>query len=391
MSLRIRYTLTILAMVLCSLSPIMAQEERGVIVGAADIESYIGALAQKRVALLANHTAVVDGEHIVDILQAKGVNITGIFAPEHGFRGSADAGEVVKSSVDAKSGIKIRSLYNGNTHRPSDEAMRSFDILLVDMQDVGVRFYTYYIAMLRMIDACADFGKSVIILDRPNPHGAEVDGPLLDMRLKSGVGAIPVPVLHGLTMGEIALMAMGEGWSKRCNLEVVKCLNYTHSTPYKITVAPSPNLRTQRSIELYPSLCLFEGTVLSVGRGTEQPFECFGHPNLKRATNYQFSFTPRPSYGAKEPLLNGKECYGVNLRDIANPPKGLQLDWVVEAFHELKLGEAFFKPIFDKLVGTTRVREMILQGYSADEIESTWRDEVEEYMQLRKKYLIYDE
>lgn len=326
-----------------------------VLVGMTDTAAYFPKLKGLRVAVLANHTAAArfcepaqgkyaaeaeqlsgvsageaaalpdragcrparlpgasaDGTiHLVDLLHGRGFNVTGIFSPEHGFRGTADAGEHVGNSVDERTGIPIRSLYDGNTKRPSDEAMQSFDVLVVDMQDVGLRFYTYYITMLRMMDACAEFGRTVVVLDRPNPNGHLIDGPVLDMKYKSGVGALPIPVLHGLTMGEIARMAVGEGWSRKCRLDVVCCRNYTHATPYGLPVAPSPNLPTQRAVYLYPSLCLFEGTVVSLGRGTDKPFEIYGHPDMK---GYGFSFTPRPTAGAKHPPLEGRLCHGADL------------------------------------------------------------------------------
>lgn len=344
-----------------------------VLVGMTDTTAYFPQLEGRRVAVLANHTAVArfcagapgaaadtavrlpgaasDGTiHLVDLLHGRGFDVTGIFSPEHGFRGTADAGEHVASSVDAATGIPIRSLYDGNTKRPSDEAMRSFDVLVVDMQDVGLRFYTYYITMLRMMDACAESGRSVIVLDRPNPNGHHVDGPVLDMKYKSGVGALPIPVLHGLTMGEIARMAVGEGWAASCDLQVVRCRNYTHDTPYELPVAPSPNLPTQRAVYLYPSVCLFEGTVVSLGRGTDKPFEVYGHPDM---TGCLFSFTPRPTAGAKHPPLEGRLCHGV---DLSRMPlgearaEGLTLKYVIEACRNLGLGDKFFTPMFEKLI-----------------------------------------
>lgn len=360
-------------------------------VGAADTAAYYPLLEGRRIALLANHTAVVDGEHLVDRLHGRGFRITGIFSPEHGFRGTADAGEKVDGSTDERTGIPIRSLYDGRTLRPSDAAMRSFDVLVVDMQDVGVRFYTYYISMLRMMDACADFGRAVVVLDRPNPHGDEVDGPLLDMKYKSGVGALPIPVLHGLTMGEIARMSVGEGWAKSCRLTVVPCRNYTHATPYRLPVPPSPNLRTDRAVELYPSLCLFEGTILSVGRGTDRPFECFGHPDLLGKPGYDFHFTPRPMAGAKAPLLEGELCGGVDLRGEADLSHGLSLSRLVAAFRAMERGEAFFTPMFEKLIGVDYVRRMMLEGASADEIEARWRDDAERFRERRRPYLLYAE
>lgn len=382
---------------LCMLLPVAAAAAPegacdGVTVGAADTAAYFPLLRGRRVAVLANQTSRVGDEHLVDLLHRSGVRLTAIFSPEHGFRGTADAGEHVASSVDERTGVPIRSLYDGRTRRPSDEAMRSFDVLLVDMQDVGLRFYTYYISMLRMMDACADFGRAVVVLDRPNPNGSYIDGPVLDMKYKSGVGALPIPVVHGLTMGEIARMAVGEGWAKPCDLTVVPCRRYTHATRYELPVAPSPNLPTQRSIYLYPSICLFEGTVVSLGRGTDRPFECYGHPDMP-ADRYCFVFTPRPTSGAKHPPLEGRLCRGV---DLSEKPceeilaEELTLDYVIDAYRALGLGEAFFTPMFEKLIGVGWVREMILDGRSAAEIRARWRPDVERFAKMREKYLIYE-
>lgn len=380
----------LLVVLLCSLFASATAQE--VMVGATDTESYMPLIKGKRVAILANHTAMYSSEeHIVDMMHREGVNIVGIFSPEHGFRGSVEAGEKVKNSVDERTGIPILSLYDGNTQRPSDDVMRSFDTLVVDMQDVGLRFYTYYISMVRMIDACADFGCEVIVLDRPNPNGHYVDGPTLDMRYKSGVGWLPIPVVHGLTMGEIALMAIGEGWAKSAELTVVKCRNYDHQTRYILPIAPSPNLPTQHSVYLYPSTCLFEGTVLSMGRGTEAPFEIFGHP---RMSGCDFSFTPQPNAGSKNPPHNGVVCYGVDLREVADEDiwaEGINIGYVVDAYHNLAIGEEFFKPMFEKLIGVEWVREMIIAGATAEEIEARWASDVEEFKLLRKRYLLYKE
>ena len=369
-----------------------AEPDRGgVKVGAERTDEYLPALRDRRVAVLANHTAMVGDRHLVDMLCDEGIAVAGIFSPEHGFRGGADAGEHVGSSVDEKTGIPIWSLYDGGSGRPSAATMNKFDVLVVDMQDVGVRFYTYYISMLRMMDACADFDRTVVVLDRPNPHGDEVDGPLLDLKYKSGVGALPIPVLHGLTMGEIARMSVGEGWAKPCRLTVVPCRNYTHATPYRLPVPPSPNLPTDRSVELYPSLCLFEGTVLSVGRGTDRPFECFGHPDLLNRPGYDHRFTPRATAGARSPLLEGELCGGLDLRGAGTAPRGLSLRWLVEAFREMDRGEAFFTPMFEKLIGVGYVRCMILEGASAEEIEARWRDDAARFRERRRPYLLYDE
>jgi uncharacterized protein YbbC (DUF1343 family) len=326
------------------------------------------------------------------MLVAERVNLVGIFSPEHGFRGKADAGEHVNSSIDEQTGIPIWSLYDGNAKRPSDEKMKAFDVLLIDMQDVGLRFYTYYISMIRMIDACADFGRKVIVLDRPNPNGMYVDGPILDVaKYKSGVGALPIPVVHGLTMGEIAEMAQGEGWSKKCDVRVITCENYTHQSRYTLPIAPSPNLPTQHSIYLYPSTCLFEGTVLSMGRGTDAPFEIYGHPDMRGC---DFSFTPQPNAGSKTPPHNGVKCYGYDLRDVANEDiwrEGVNIEYLVDAYHNLNIGEKFFKPVFEKLIGVDYVRQMIIDGYSAAEIKARWSDDVERFKQQRRPYLLYQE
>ena len=334
---------------------------------------------------------MVGEEHLVDMLVRERVNLIGIFSPEHGFRGGADAGEHVKSSVDERTGIPIWSLYDGDMQRPSDEKMEAFDVLLIDMQDVGLRFYTYYISMIRMIDACADFSRKVIVLDRPNPNGMYVDGPILDMKHKSGVGALPIPVVHGLTMGEIALMAQGEGWSKKCDVEVVACDGYTHQSRYTIPIAPSPNLPTQHSIYLYPSTCLFEGTVCSLGRGTEAPFEIYGHPSYKGS---DFAFTPRSVAGAKNPPLKDQKCYGVDLRGVEDEAviaAGFNLEYVIDAYRNLGLGEKFFTRMFLLLTGVDYIKEMIIAGHSADEIRQRWQEDVEEFKVLRRKYLLYEE
>ena len=391
-------TIFLLVYAICAVVTASAQE---VLVGMTDTTAYFPWLKGKRVAVLANQTSVAElpdapgadatgRVHLADLLHDREFDVVAIFSPEHGFRGSADAGEHVKSSVDERTGIPIRSLYDGNTKRPSDEVMRSFDVLVVDMQVVGLRFSTYYISMLRMMDACADFGCKVIVLDRPNPNGHFVDGPVLDMQYKSGVGALPIPVLHGLTMGEIARMSIGEGWAKPCDLTVVKCRNYTHATEYILPIAPSPNLPTQRAIYLYAALCPFEGTVVSLGRGTDRPFEIYGHPAM---TGRTFSFTPRPTAGAKHPPLEGKLCRGVDLSDmsLAEARKvGFSLQYVIDAYRDLGMGDKFFTPMFEKLVGAGWVREMIIAGASDAEIRARWADDLNNYRQRRVKYLLYE-
>lgn len=393
---RLYIVLVLLILVACSGRAagggVVPQAEPEVLVGATDTATYMPQLRDRRVAVLANHTAMYsESDHIVDMMHREGINIVGIFAPEHGFRGSVEAGAKVENGVDHKTGIPILSLYNGNTQRPSDEVMRSFDVLVVDMQDVGLRFYTYYISMLRMVDACADYGCEVIVLDRPNPNGHYVDGPTLDMRYKSGVGWLPIPVVHGLTMGEIARMAIGEGWAKAAKLTVVRCRNYDHSTHYELPIAPSPNLPTQHSIYLYPSTCLFEGTVVSLGRGTEAPFEMYGHPEME---GRDFSFTPEPNAGSAKPPHSGKLCYGVDLREVASEDiwrEGVNLEYVIDAYHDLNMGDKFFTQMFEKLIGVGYVREMIMSGASAEEIEACWAEDIAEFKELRRKYLLYKE
>lgn len=362
-----------------------------VVVGAEQTERYLPQLKGKRVAVLANHTATIGNQHLVDMLVEQGVNLVGIVSPEHGFRGTADAGEKVASGVDSRTGVAIWSLYSAKGRRLTDEQMGAFDIMVVDMQDVGLRFYTYYITMIDVINRCADFSRKVIILDRPNPNGMYVDGPILDMRYKSGVGALPIPVVHGLTMGEIAVMAIGEGWIKRADVEVVTCKGYTHSTRYTLPIAPSPNLKSQRAIYLYPSTCLFEGTVCSLGRGTDAPFEMYGHPEMK-GCNY--TFTPRSREGAKNPPLKDRLCYGVDLRNAdceAVIAEGFNLEYIIDAYHKTNLGDKFFTPFFEKLVGVEYIRTMIIEGKTASEIRNRWKDDVTRFKALRKKYLLYQE
>ena len=368
-------------------------------VGMTDTASYYPLLRGWRVAVLANQTSVAElpgapgadasgRVHLVDLLHGEGFALRKyeIRRDDHGILRFFLNGKPYFLHGLLDQGYWKEGLYTP----PSDEAMRSFDVLVVDMQDVGLRFYTYYISMLRMMDACADFGRRVVVLDRPNPNGHLVDGPVLDMKYKSGVGAIPVPVLHGLTMGEIARMAVGEGWAKPCDLTVVKCRNYTHATEYLLPVAPSPNLPTQRAVYLYAALCPFEGTVVSLGRGTDCPFEIYGHPDM---TGRAFSFTPRPTAGAKHPPLEGRLCHGVDLRGMPLSEArevGFSLRYVIDAYRDLGLGDRFFTPMFEKLVGAGWVRGMIVAGASEEAIRARWVPDVERYREKRVQYLLYE-
>ncbi len=364
------------------------------IIAAELTKEYLPLLKDKRIAVLSNHTGMVGNKHLVDLLVQEGVNITSIFSPEHGFRGDADAGEHVSSTVDKKTGIPIRSLYDGDSRKPSKEAMDSFDVMLFDVQDVGLRFYTYYVTMVRLMDVCAEYNKKFIVLDRPNPNGHYVDGPILDMKYKSGVGWLPIPVVHGMTLGELALMVNGEHWlieNRVCDLTVIKCKNYTHKTLYELPIAPSPNLPNMKSIYLYPSTCLFEGTPVSLGRGTSYPFQVYGHPQMKGCT---FSFTPKSIPGAKNPPLLNQKCYGVDLRNISDEDiykKGIDLSYIIDAYKNLNMGDKFFTPFFEKLIGVSYVRDMIKQGRSASEIKEMWKDDVENFKKQRKPYLLYEE
>lgn len=363
-------------------------------VGAKDTAQYYPLLKGQRVAIMSNHTGMVGDKHLLDMLLEDGMQVSTILSPEHGFRGDADAGEHVNSSTDQKTGVTISSLYDGNSKRPSKKTMDLFDILIIDIQDVGLRFYTYYITMARLMDACAEEGKKVIVLDRPNPNGHYVDGPILNMKYKSGIGHLPIPIVHGMTLGELALMINGEKWlpeGRQCELVVVKNKNYTHQTMYELPIPPSPNLPTMKSIYLYPSTCLFEGTPVSLGRGTEAPFEIYGHPNMK---GYEFSFTPKSIPGAKNPPLLNKLCHGVDLRHLSNEEiytKGINLDYIIDAYNNLKMGDKFLTPFFEKLVGVDYIRKAIVAGKSADEIKAMWAKDVDDFKIQRKPYLLYDE
>lgn len=363
-----------------------------VITGDERTELYFHLLEGKRIALYSNHTGLANGKHIVDILKENKFDVTTILSPEHGFRGTADAGERVGDSVDEKTNIPIISMYKFGREGIDSTTAARFDILVVDIQDVGLRFYTYYITMWRLMDSCAKYGKLVIVLDRPNPNGFYVDGPILDMKYRSGVGWLPIPIVHGMTLGELALMINGEGWltdKRKCELTVIPCKNYKHSTLYELPIPPSPNLPNIKSIYLYPSTCFFEGTVMSLGRGTSLPFQVYGHPDYK-GSNY--SFTPQSISGAKNPPLLGKKCYGVDLSGTDDKyirKQGIDLSYVIDAYKNLNIGSKFFTSFFDLLAGCSYIREMIEQGCDADEIKARWQDDVTKFKKQRSPYLIY--
>ncbi len=335
------------------------------------------------------------GQHIVDALIEKGVDVKAIFSPEHGFRGNADAGEHVSSSVDEKTGVEILSLYEKGSRIPSKEKTDKFDVLVIDIQDVGLRYYTYYITMHHLMEACTRDGKQVVILDRPNPNGFYVDGPVLDMKFKSGVGWLPITTVHGMTLGELALMINGEKWLENgtCDLTVVPCLNYTHNTRYSLILPPSPNIKDMRAVYLYSSTCYFEGTVVSLGRGTQFPFETYGHPAM---TGYSFSFVPRSIPGAKSPQFLDEDCHGVDLRrkplrDIW--AEKINLEYVIDAYRNLNMGDKFFgkNNFFELLAGVDWFRSMIENGSSAAGISARWASDVENFKSRRAPYLLYPE
>lgn len=361
--------------------------------GAEQTDRYLPLLEGRRVGIMTNHTGTVGRTHLVDTLRSLGVDIRVVFAPEHGFRGQADAGESVASYRDRKTGIDVVSVY-GSTKRPPDSVMQRLDVLLFDIQDVGLRYYTYLSSMHYLMEACAANGKRLIVLDRPNPNGFYVDGPVLEAKHRSFVGMHPIPVVHGMTLGELARMIDGEGWLRdglRCKLTVIPCRGYTHRSRYRLPTAPSPNLPNMRSVYLYPSLCFFEGTPVSLGRGTDFPFQAYGHPELQG----DFSFTPRSNAGAKNPPLKDRLCHGVDLRTAPSDERiwerGVDLGYVIDCYRQLNLGEKFFTPMFDRLTGTDYVRQMILQGAGADRIKARWADDVERFKQTRKPYLLYEE
>lgn len=383
-------------MLVCLLAIVGASAiQAEVTVGAARTDVYAPALQGKRVGLFSNHTGMVGDRHTLDVLLDNGINVTTLLAPEHGFRGTADAGEHVASGVDSKTGLPIVSLY-GSTRFPSSEVMDSIDVIVVDIQDVGLRYYTYYCTMIDLMNTAAKHGKEFMVLDRPNPNGMYVDGPILDMQYQSGVGRLPIPIVHGMTLGEIAKMANGEGWLKNgatVPLTVVPCDGYTHSTRYELPVAPSPNLRTMRAIYLYPSICYFEATPVSLGRGTDKPFEIYGHPAM---AGRDFTFTPRSVPGAKNPPLKDTQCYGEDLSEmdidtIIN--KGIDLSYLIDAYRAVGSSEdhPFFNRFFEKLIGKGDIRGMIESGMDADAIKATWAGDVERFRAQRAPYLIYPE
>jgi uncharacterized protein YbbC (DUF1343 family) len=374
--------------------------EKYLYTGAENINAYLPTLKNKKVGIVTNQTGIVynlsdavwkenaKAISIVDFLISKNMTITTIFAPEHGFRGTADAGELIVDGKDSKTNLPIVSLY-GNNKKPKAEQLKGLDVMVFDLQDVGARFYTYISSLHYIMEACAENNIELIVLDRPNPNGSIVDGPILEKEFTSFVGMHPIPLLHGMTIGEYATMINGENWLSNgifCKLTVVPCLNYNRNLQYSLPEKPSPNLPNDQAINLYASLCLFEGTNISVGRGTEMQFQIYGSPFLPKSS---FSFTPKPNFGAKDPVFNGKLCFGENLTTIPKVNK-LELKWLLKAYKETADKSKFFNSFFTKLAGTEKLQKQIESGKTEQEIRNSWEKGLEDFMKVRKKYLIYN-
>lgn len=374
------------------------QNQLPIVTGAENTQAYLPLLRNKRIGVVANPTSLVGKTHLIDTLKALGLNISLVFAPEHGFRGDAENGAHIHSDIDLKTGLKISSLYGKNV-KPSSTDMKSLDVVVFDIQDVGTRFYTYLTTLHYVMQACADNNKLLILLDRPNPNGFFIDGPVLEPQFKSMVGMHPIPIVHGMTLGELALMINGKGWlkdsiqpkRKPCKLNVIACSNYNHNRSYTLPIPPSPNLPTQNAIYLYPTLCLLEGIAVSMGRGTEKPFECFGAPWLKQGTH---TFIPKaiPGKSINPPFL-GDTCHGVLLTDFASEfiisYKHIYIEWLTMLYQEAPDKNLFFNAFFDKLAGTATLRKQIIAGVKPNDIRESWRSKIDAFIALRQPYLLY--
>lgn len=369
--------------------------------GAEQTGKYLPLLKGKRVAILANQTSIIGKTHLVDSLKTLGVNIVKVFGPEHGFRGNASAGVHVADEKDVATGIPIISLYGGK-NKPSKEDLADVDIMVYDLQDVGCRFYTNINSLVRLMEACQENGKELLILDRPNPNGYLIDGPILDMKYRSGIGMFPIPMSHGLTVAEFAQMANGEGWltnKAKCKITIIPVANYNHDMPYTLPVKPSPNLNTQQAIMLYPSTCMFEGVYLNHGRGTYYPFTVFGSPYLKGI--YNFSYTPTGIKGMSEtPLFMDQVCYGLDLRnydvELLRKSRKINLQWIIELYKASPNKEQFFDSKLSREMGAIELRvgvgdfrQQIIDGKSEEEIRASWEPGLSQYKEMRKKYLLY--
>lgn len=365
-----------------------------VLPGAYQIEAYLPLLNHHKVGLVINQSSEINQTLLLDTLLKKQINVVKIFVPEHGFRGTADAGATIKNGKDSDTQIPIVSLY-GKNKKPSKEQLSDIDILVYDLQDVGVRFYTYISTLEYLMQACIENNKHLILLDRPNPNAHIVDGPILDTTFRSFVGMQPIPILYGMTQAEYAKMLCGEKWienAAQLQLTIIACKNYSHSTPYQLPIAPSPNLKDNSAIYLYPSLCFFEGTPISVGRGTTQPFRQWGHPLFKKYSSY--FFTPQALIGASKPLYAHQACYGKKINGSEEQiyklcAQGINLDYLIQAYKWYPYKDRFFNPFFEKLAGTALLRKQIQNGLSARAIKASWQKDLEHFKQIRSKYLIY--
>ena len=387
-----RIFLTFSALILIAFSTACDGLKETPVPGANQIDQYKNLIEGKAVAIVANQTSMAGNIHLVDFLLKSGISIKVIFAPEHGFRDLADAGERIENGKDPETGIRLTSLYGGHL-KPTPDDLRGIDVVIFDIQDVGVRFYTYISTLHYILEACAENNVKCIVLDRPDPNGFYFDGNIADTANRSFVGIDPVPIVHGMTVGEFAMMLSGEGWLKnrvKCDLTVIKCINYTHKSYYELPVKPSPNLPNQTSIYLYPSICFFEGTNISLGRGTPFPFQVYGSPELP---DKGFSFTPESVPGAKTPPLLGMRCFGTDLRNAIKdklvPAPEVNLGWVIDAYRDYPEKDKFFTPYFDVLASGPTIREQIQKGMSAEEIRATWKDGLERFGRVREKYLLY--
>ena len=348
-------------------------------------KAYLPLLENNKIAIVGNQTSMIKNTHLVDSLISLGLDIIKVFSPEHGFRGKADAGAKIEDGIDIKTGLPIISLY-GKNKKPSSKQLEKIDVLLFDIQDVGARFYTYISTLHYVMEAAGEHNIKVIILDRPNPNGHYIDGPIREDGFESFVGMHPIPIVHGMTIGEYAKMINGENWiSKRCDLTVIEMENYTHDMHYDLPIKPSPNLPNSKSINLYPSLCLFEGTNISIGRGTDYPFQHFGAPYLE--SNY--SFTPKSGEGSKYPKHKNIECFGTDLRFQDNYLTDINLNWIINSYNNCPYKEKFFTNFFDKLAGTDKLRLQIIDGKTEKEIKGSWIEGLDEFKLTRKKYLLY--
>lgn len=377
-------------------SPISNLQSPKIIVGAEQTDIWLPLIRDKQVGVVVNHSSLIGDTHLVDTLCQLDECIARIFSPEHGFRGKAPDGELQQDDLDLRTGTPIASLY-GKRRKPSPEDLDGVDVVLFDIQDVGTRFYTYISTLFYVLEACAEQGKPVIVLDRPNPNGHYVDGPVLDMRLTSFVGIAPLPIVHGCTVGELARLFVGEYWIRqpqKLDLQVVPCKNYGREMPYSLPVRPSPNLPNDRAVLLYPSLCLFEGTTVSVGRGTDWPFQIFGHPSFSDSS---FWFVPRPNEASRYPPQEGWVCQGFDLRDVPldslQAQKQLNLNWLLDFYRQLPDKQAFFlaNGYFERLAGTMSLRKQMEEGKTEAEIRATWQADLEAFKEIRRKYLLYPE